>query len=614
MTMRSRPYLHYAPVPGGVYFSGPHTQFVILGPKVLLTVADVCVPLLETGTTQDELVAALGSERARPAVRRLTDELRARGLLLDPERFTVAAPDAETRERFGEALSHLEAFSDDPYAAFAALRAARVLLYGPCAAVLPAARGLARAGAGKLLLAPTDPRDAVATARRLGATLLTDGVDGPDAVNGGAGVHGADGVDAVIWCAEATGVAEAATRLLGLPDDVPLVPVRLGTTVLVGPVVTGRSGPDTADALAARAEDWAAAQETGPAPRPGADALAGALAGQLVFEALTGVGMAGGAHIVHGEDLSADVLRTAAPEPTAVPEPATAPAAGGNVPAADPVLQSVVAPLSTPWTGLFDLTEGGDLPQLPLALREARLPGRAGTGVIGWAGDQQGATVAVALEALRRLSDPDGTPAVGAAGTTEEQWLLDGALRLLTEHAVPSERPAPDPLPPGTQVVQRALAEEHGLPVTVRLLEVPGVSWPLAQAVHADTGEPYGHGWGPTVDEAVHGCLGTVLARGIAARLRPGADVTAVHTGALRTTGQDASARLRAEIAACAAAGVLPGEPAGTPLRSDPVLGTLPVFFGPVSLSPAQGPAAPGPVHPASPEAVAHAEEPAHAR
>lgn len=597
MTMRSRPYLHYAPVPGGLYLSGPHTQFVILGPKVLLTVADVCVPLLETGTTEDEMVTALGSERARPAVRRLTDELRTRDLLLDPGRFSAAAPDAQTRERFGEALTHLEAFSDDPYAAFATLRAARVLLYGPCAAVLPAARGLARAGVGRLVLAPTDPQDAVATARRLGATLLTDGWDGPDIVNG---------VDAVIWSAEGTGVAEAAARLLGFPAGVPLVPVRLGSTALVGPVVTGGSGVDTADALAARAEDWATAQETGPAPRPGADALAGALAGQLVFEVLAGVGAPGRAHVVHGEDLSADVLRTAGDD---APEPAPAPVKTGNAVTVDPALRGVVAPLSEPWTGLLALTEGGDLPQLPLALREARLPGRTGAEVIGWAGDQQGATVAVALDALRRLAAPDGASAVGAAGTTEELWLLDGALRLLTGHAVPSGRPVPERLLPGSRVVRRALAEEHGLPVAVRLLEVPGVGWALARAVHAETGEPCGHGWGPTVEEAVHGCLGTVLARRVADRLRPGAGVADVHTGALRTAGTEALARLRAEIAACAGAGVLPGEPTGTSLRSDPVLGTLPVFFGPVSLDPV-----PGPVHLPSPEAPAHAEETVHAR
>ncbi|MEU3226231.1 hypothetical protein ABZ695_24155 [Streptomyces sp. NPDC006976] len=603
MTMRSRPYLHYAPVTGGVYFSGPRTQFVILGPKVLLTVADVCVPLLETGATEDELVAALGSERARPAVRRLTDELRARDLLLDTERFTAAAPDEETRERFGEALAHLEAFSDDPYAAFGALRAARVLLHGPCAAVLPAARGLARAGAGRLVLAPTDPQEAVATARRLGAQLLTEGVDGLDVSD----------VDAVIWCAEGPSVAETAARLLGLPDGVPMVPVRLGPTALAGPVVTGGSGAHTADALAARAEDWAAARETGPAPRPGADALAGALAGQLVFEVLAGVGTAGGAHVVHGEDLSADMLRTAAgaaaPEPAPVPVPAPAPAESGNAPVTDPALQGVVAPLSAPWTGLFELAEGGDLPQLPLALREAALPGRKGAGVIGWARDQQGATVAVALEALRRLAVPEGGPAVGAAGITEDQWLLDGALRLLTERAAPSERPDPVRLLPGTDVVRRALAEEHGLPVVVRLLEIPGIGWPLARAVHAETGEVYGHGWGPTGEEAAHGCLGTVLAGRIAAGLRPGAEVAAVHTGALRTAGPQALARLRAEIAARAAAGLLPGEPVGTTLRSDPVLGTLPVFFGPVALSPV-----PSPVPPASPEAPAHAEEPAHAR
>ncbi|MGW1229589.1 hypothetical protein [Streptomyces sp. NPDC001478] len=602
MTMRARPYLHYAPVSGGVYFSGPHTQFVILGPPVMLTVADVCVPLLETGTTEDAMVAALGSERARPAVRRLTDELRARDLLLDPGRFTVEAPDAQTRERFGEALAHLEAFGDDPYAAFAALRAARVLLYGPCSAVLPAARGLARAGVGRLVLAPTDPQDAVATARRLGARLLTGGAAGPDT---------ARGADAVVWCAEGAGVATAAARLLELPDGVPLVPVRLGPTALAGPVVTGGSGAEAADALAARADGWAPVLETGPAPRPGADALAGALAGQLVFETLAGVGAPGAAHVVHGEDLSADGLRTAAhstatgPAPASASAPAGAPASAeaARAATADPALQDVVAPLSASWTGLFALAEGGDLPQLPVALREARLPGGAEGGVVAWAGDQQGATVAVALDALRRPAGPDGTDVAGGAGTTEELWLLDGALRVLTERCVPSERPLPARLSPATEVVRRALAEEHGLPVAVRLREVPGVGWTLARAVHAETGEVYGHGWGATVEEAVHGCLGTALAVRVADRLRPGAAVAEVHTGALRTAGPQALARLRAEI------GEHAGEPVGTALRADPVLGALPVFHGPVSLGPV-----PDPPRPSRPDVPAHAEEPVHAR
>ncbi|NEB86057.1 hypothetical protein G3I43_18015, partial [Streptomyces anulatus] len=157
MTLRARPHLHYAPVSEGVYFNGPRTQFVISGPQLLYRVADICVPLLEAGTTEDELVTALGSERARPVVRRIVDELRARGLLLDLDALTVPEPSAEIRARYPEALAHLETECADPYAVFQRLRTTEVLLCGPADAVLPAARGLHRAGVTGLTLATPDP-------------------------------------------------------------------------------------------------------------------------------------------------------------------------------------------------------------------------------------------------------------------------------------------------------------------------------------------------------------------------------------------------------------------------------------------------------------------------
>lgn len=136
MTLRARPHLHYAPVSEGVYFNGPRTQFVISGPQLLYRVADTCVPLLEAGTTEDELVTALGSERARPVVRRIVDELRARDLLLDLAALTVPEPSAEIRARYPEALAHLETECADPYAVFQRLRTTEVLLCGPADAVL----------------------------------------------------------------------------------------------------------------------------------------------------------------------------------------------------------------------------------------------------------------------------------------------------------------------------------------------------------------------------------------------------------------------------------------------------------------------------------------------
>ncbi|KIF05082.1 hypothetical protein PL81_15135, partial [Streptomyces sp. RSD-27] len=156
MRMRLRPALHYAPVRDGVYFGAEGTSFVVRGPAALFKVADVCVPLLEDGATEDSLVAALGSEAARPVVATLLNTFSRQGLLLDLDALSVPEPDAATRERHRDVLADLETLHDDPYAAFARLRAATVLLSGPAAFVLPAARGLARSGVGRLVLAVPD--------------------------------------------------------------------------------------------------------------------------------------------------------------------------------------------------------------------------------------------------------------------------------------------------------------------------------------------------------------------------------------------------------------------------------------------------------------------------
>ncbi|MEU6469508.1 hypothetical protein ABZ927_06190 [Streptomyces massasporeus] len=142
----ARPGLHYAPVPGGVYFSGTRGQFVLRGSELLYAVADGCVPLLRAGTTEDALVAEFGTERARPAVRHLLGKLRENGLLLDPAALTEPEPPAALAARHAETLARLTARLDDPYAAFARLRRARVRLHGPTTATAPALRGLRRAG------------------------------------------------------------------------------------------------------------------------------------------------------------------------------------------------------------------------------------------------------------------------------------------------------------------------------------------------------------------------------------------------------------------------------------------------------------------------------------
>ncbi|MEV5437771.1 hypothetical protein AB0K80_17410 [Streptomyces sp. NPDC052682] len=158
--LRARPGLHYAPVPGGVYFSGARGQFVLRGSDLMYAVADGCVPLLERGTTEDALVAVFGTERARPAVRHLINRLRDSGLLLDPAAFTAPEPAAEHAARHAETLARLTARLDDPYAAFAHLCRATVELRGPATATGPALRGLTRAGVTRVTAGPA-PRTLV---------------------------------------------------------------------------------------------------------------------------------------------------------------------------------------------------------------------------------------------------------------------------------------------------------------------------------------------------------------------------------------------------------------------------------------------------------------------
>ncbi|MFE7366584.1 hypothetical protein [Streptomyces anulatus] len=590
MTLRARPHLHYAPVSEGVYFNGPRTQFVISGPQLLYRVADICVPLLEAGTTEDELVTALGSERARPVVRRIVDELRARGLLLDLDALTVPEPSAEIRARYPEALAHLETECADPYAVFQRLRTTEVLLCGPADAVLPAARGLHRAGVTGLTLATPDPDAAAATASRLGMRLLPLGDTATLPDPGDLPVP----PDAVLHCpGPDDGVtAEALTALL--PAGAPLVPVRWdGLVAAVGPVAPGGASLAGSAALVRRAARWAVDEATAPVPHPTAAALAGALAGQLLFDTLAGIAPPGEAHVLHGEELTADRVQLTAPGPaageaaerrflTAAPEAGAEPV---PPPTPDEAVEAVTA-LTGRWTGPLALLGGEELPQMPLALREmAARDGDAGS-VVAWAEEQRTATVAVALAALRAACP---TPGTAAAGLTEEHWLLDGALRLMADEAVPYATRAVGAVDARSVPLLRLL-EEEGMPApALTLLRHPGLDWTLAEVRTSGGPRPWtGRSWGRDETEAVHRALATALARHQAHGV-PGAGPLAegVHTDALLFADASEQAALRKRVADAAEAAGLRYE--GTPRRPDPVTGALPLWSGAVRAVPLVG-------------------------
>ncbi|MFH8396786.1 hypothetical protein ACH4E9_05050 [Streptomyces anulatus] len=590
MTLRARPHLHYAPVSEGVYFNGPGTQFVISGPQLLYRVADICVPLLEAGTTEDELVTALGSERARPVVRRIVDELRARGLLLDLDALTVPEPSAEIRARYPEALAHLETECADPYAVFQRLRTTEVLLCGPADAVLPAARGLHRAGVTGLTLATPDPAAAAATASRLGMRLLPlgDTATLPDPADLPVPP------DAVLHCPGADdGVTPQALTAL-LPPGAPVVPVRWdGLVAAVGPVSPGGASLPGSAALVRRAARWAVDEATAPVPHPTAAALAGALAGQLLFDTLAGIAPPGEAHVLHGEELTADRVSLAAPGPadgeaaerrflTAAPEAGAEPV---PPPTPDEAVEAVTA-LTGRWTGPFALLGGEELPQMPLALREMAARDGGSDSLVAWAEDQRTATVAVALAALRAACP---TPGAAAAGLTEEHWLLDGALRLMADEAVPYATRAVGAVEARSVPLLRML-EEEGMPdPAVTLLRHPGLDWRLAEVRTSGGPQPRtGRSWGRDDTEAVHRALATALARHQTHGV-PGAGPLAegVHTDALLFADASEQAALRKRVADSAEAVGLRYE--GTPRRPDPVTGALPLWSGGVRAVPLVG-------------------------
>ncbi|MEH0424239.1 hypothetical protein [Streptomyces sp. B21-083] len=551
-TIVARPDLHFAPVPNGVYVSGPRGRFVLSGSELLYAVTEGCMPLLESGATEDELVAAIGTDKSRPAVRHLIAKMREGGMLLDPALFSVPAPGAELRERFPEALARLESALDDPYAAFARLRAARVLLAGPPEATGPAARGLRRAGAGEVI--ETASLAAYEAARAAGDE------GGREAVY--------EGLDAVAEMT--TGVTQ---HPAAIPDGVPLLTVALGGRVaLTGPALTGGGRDLVWAAFRDRALAWAEAEATEPAPRPVADALAGALAGLLLFDTLTGTAEPGTGHVVYGADLATEPVDIGgAPHPAApAGRPSTLDDASAEpVPDAEEALEAVRA-VARRWTGLFASAAGEDLPQMPLALRAAEHRAGQSGALVGWAAHQETATVAAALAALRARSPRPGTP---AAGLTEEHWLLDGVLRILAgDPAMEQEAEAPTDAE-GARILAGLLAA--GRDPEVASLRLPGLDWRLARVTLG--GVPLGRGWGATPEEAVRTALCTALARVQATGF---GSVAELSTDALLFADSTVLGRLRKQLTARAAQAGTGYR--GRAVRTDPVLGPLPLWHGPV--------------------------------
>jgi hypothetical protein len=503
--IKLRPGVHYAPVAGGVYIDTPRGHFVLRGPAALYQVLDELIPLLEDGTTQVGAVAALEGTGSPRMVTQVLSALRAKGLFLDIDGFSAPLPDPGTRKRYAGALTDLETDSDDPYAAFARVRAARVLVAGPATAVLPAARGLLRAGVGNLVLAVPEPEQVRALADRNPEMSTAELRDGKIA-------SGAGEVSAAVYASD--DVALLDVQRAELPDGCPVVPVLAGGEIAItGPAVRGPDGAEAWRVLCGRAQWWRDALALAPVALPTGAALAGALAGRAVFRALSGTGRDGEAHVIYGDTLTADVVRITGPESASGGGTVTADTAAPDVAPAAGAALAAVHEASRRWTGSFAVITPETLPQMPVSLVTARHRAAAGTDLLAWGANQEYATISVALSCLRGQAAAQAG-STGAAGTTQARWLLDGALRLLAGQAVHEAGHGFANLTTLTERrLWRAIEDYELVPITARTSGLAGISWKTAAVYRTDTGRLLATAWGPGATAALTAALAAATAR-----------------------------------------------------------------------------------------------------
>lgn len=500
MRLKARPDLHHAPLPNGVFVSAGTGEFALSGWAGFADLMSRCLPLLNRGADEDELVAAIGTDKARGAVRSLLSQLDAHGMVLHLDTMTSAEPDGPERERHAELLAYLECQSDDPYAAFEEIRSARVLLVGPEEAIEVASRALQELGVdGTQEQDPSSTHNAAIVAMR----------------------------------------REQVEQLP--PRTTRFVPVVVGaSSVVVGPLVQDLGDLTTWRTLVERALD----QVTDPVEEGPATAVAVSLAVHLLLQHLAAV--AGpSAYIVSGEDFDVRPVDLA---PAASTARAHVFLPGEDLPSVEAAADWLTR-LTDPWVGLATGDREDDLSQMPVALRRLKL--RDQGLVLAAAYDQEQAAASAALAVVRHH-------ARGAAGLTSRRWLLDGALRLLVARAV-DERVV-EVIEPQTQRLLASLDRRVGA-AALSVSTVPGLSWRVARCALPDGRATTA--WGATDDDAVRAAATRALAA-VQVPADAAALLGTVGTDALVDTGQDAVGRLAQEVQDWAAARdlVLVGSPA----------------------------------------------------
>ncbi|YAL83269.1 TOMM precursor leader peptide-binding protein [Dermacoccaceae bacterium W4C1] len=533
MTYKTRPDLHFAPLPDGVFVSAGDREFALAGWAGFANLLRTCLPLLDRGSGEDELVQAVGTERARPAVRHLLSQLDAHGMVLDLDRISPP-PEAEEAGRHPELLAYLECRAAEPYSAYRTIRDTRVLLVGPD-------------GAEETLAAGARAVDRLGMEHRIGNAPSEDGTE----------THQPDHDLAVVMlsASQAQSLTPRTNRFL---------PIVLGHhRVLVGPVVDDLRGWGRWRELTGRvlSRSGAATQASGPAATVAISAAVHLLLQRLAETA------GPQAYSVDVEELSMTPLDL--PPTVAVPGPISLTDATDDV-ASLTDLSGWLGGALDPVLGCAATEQEESLAQMPVSLRRLR---SGGCRVLSYGRDQQEATASAVLD-LHRIRR-----AGFAAGASQVRWLLDGALRGLTDRAMPVDDLLPHPNPEilRLQNSDSALAQ----PIRTELHRVPGLSWVLAHCI--DGRGSRAAAWGPDSHEAIL----RAHRRASAARSfgdQGAALLGSVDTDALTAATPEQISGLAQELATWLLAHRV--QLIGRPALGDPFVAAAPVLSGSISLEP----------------------------
>jgi hypothetical protein len=473
--VKLRPDTHYAPVEKGVYWSRPGGRsFVLTGPPALYGLIDANHHLLVRGTSVDELVDAIGNDRARPVLDHVVRTLLAEDMLLDVDAGgpRPSEPDATA---YADVLAYLEAQCDRPYDAFAAIRTARIRVLGTGPAVGALLRGLNGYGIGAIVRDEHGDAD---------LTVVVDDADDPRTD----------------------------------PDGRTLL-VATGHELATVGVVT--DGPEQQRAMRRAVErfgTWARRDAVGAAPRPLSAVYAGALAARTVIDALSGLEAAAQAAVVYGSALECRrlPLRLADGE-DAVGEPSDAVVieaepdemVGVTVDeAATSRIHERASVLTARWTGAAAWSDDLDLPQLPVAVATVVPLETPETAFLGWGGNRAEAGVDALLAMLRAHAG-----GASAAGSSPDRFLLDGLLRAIGDEVAVGAPTPVDPTEIGAWILRSLygiVTEYFDQPLRLELRQwQAGPGWHLATATD-DRGRVLAHEWGPTRQAALYAVLNTV--------------------------------------------------------------------------------------------------------